>query len=46
MEETLTGYVTEMSVATHNQGRLTFIVELCFLFLGRYVDTERISDGF
>jgi len=32
MEETLTGYVTEMSVATHNKGRLTFIFELYLIF--------------
>jgi len=32
MEETLTRYVTEMSVATHNKGRLTFIGAL-YLFV-------------
>jgi len=33
MEETFTGYATEMSVATHNKGSLTFISEL-YLFFG------------
>jgi len=32
MEETFTGYVTGMSVATHNKGRLTLIGEL-YLFV-------------
>jgi len=34
MEETLTEYVTEMSVTTHNKERLTFISELYLFFWG------------
>jgi len=34
MEETLTGCLTEMSVATHNKERLPFIVELYWFFFG------------
>jgi len=34
MEETPTGYVTEMSVAMHNKGRLTSHLELYLFFWG------------
>jgi len=40
MEETPTGYVTEMGVATHNKGRLTFIVEL-YLFFWGYMGVQK-----
>jgi len=46
MEETLTGYVTEISVTTHNKGKLTFIVGLYLFFVGRYVGTERMFHDF
>ena len=43
MEEMLKGYVTEMSVATPNKKRLTFIGELHLLCFGKYVGTEDAS---